>query len=641
MMTNTLARSPVIACALLLLFAFPLASRGQYQAVISVAGGISSSTSYSLRSTLGEPIPGSVASSASYRLTTGFYKPSPGTVDVAGPTISTPVVDPSAAIEGDAVTIRTQIVDTGSGVATAVVRYGIGGASSTQQCILSAEWGGVFSCDIDAASVGSRGLRFQIEATDNSGNPSSFPAIGSIDIPVNTTGDSFTISAGQSAGAYRLVSAPLELATRSVSSLIPGISSDRSEWRLFELNSNYVDDTDCTLANPENCYREFSTTSTLAMSEGSSYFVISKGGGEVVSGSGRTVSTVEPYAIPLHKGWNLIGNPFNFPIPRSRMTIGPTGTLRVQRFAGSWADATQLDPFGGVSVDGDEGGLTLTIDPDASTGKDADKYEGAEPHSFAPEWAIHIQASSGDVSDTGNYAGVHREANEAWDLFDAPEPLLFGDYLSVSFPHQEWGRAHRLFASDIRRMEEDGLTWELWVVSATSRLATLTFSHLESVPSQLSIQLVDQTTGQTQDLRANPEYSLMTMGQGRQQPLLLLVGKGSYVENQLDGLDVVPETHTLDQNYPNPFNPSTSIRFGITEDALVSLDVYNLLGQHVASLADHTSRTAGYYVAVWDARSDDGSPVASGIYVYHLRVTPLASPASAPSVLTKKMLLIK
>jgi len=79
----------------------------------------------------------------------------------------------------------------------------------------------------------------------------------------------------------------------------------------------------------------------------------------------------------------------------------------------------------------------------------------------------------------------------------------------------------------------------------------------------------------------------------------------------------VPERFELGQNYPNPFNPTTRIEFLLPEQADVSLKVYSILGQEVASLVNgHLD--AGHFVQTWDSRSDKGLLLSSGVYFYRL-----------------------
>jgi glucose/arabinose dehydrogenase len=82
--------------------------------------------------------------------------------------------------------------------------------------------------------------------------------------------------------------------------------------------------------------------------------------------------------------------------------------------------------------------------------------------------------------------------------------------------------------------------------------------------------------------------------------------------------ETTPQEFALDQNYPNPFNSRTMIGFGLPSQTQVSLVVYNLAGQHVATLVKGT-RPAGHYNIQWNSRDDDDRPLASGLYLYRLQ----------------------
>ncbi|HUV29516.1 MAG TPA: T9SS type A sorting domain-containing protein [Acidobacteriota bacterium] len=73
------------------------------------------------------------------------------------------------------------------------------------------------------------------------------------------------------------------------------------------------------------------------------------------------------------------------------------------------------------------------------------------------------------------------------------------------------------------------------------------------------------------------------------------------------------------RNYPNPFNSSTAVAYNLAKAGHVRLTVYNLLGQHVATIVDEF-QTAGPHRVVWTALKSDGRGVATGIYFYRLTV---------------------
>lgn len=92
-------------------------------------------------------------------------------------------------------------------------------------------------------------------------------------------------------------------------------------------------------------------------------------------------------------------------------------------------------------------------------------------------------------------------------------------------------------------------------------------------------------------------------------------------------MGLTADQYVLEQNYPNPFNPSTTIRFNIPEAGVVSLKVFNVLGQEVAQLVSQ-ELTQGFHEVDFDA-----SQFSTGIYFYTIQ--------AGDFVATKKMMLLK
>jgi hypothetical protein len=89
------------------------------------------------------------------------------------------------------------------------------------------------------------------------------------------------------------------------------------------------------------------------------------------------------------------------------------------------------------------------------------------------------------------------------------------------------------------------------------------------------------------------------------------IGIVTGIEHEEDRM-IIPQDFSIFQNYPNPFNPSTNIEFALPKSAFVTLKVYNLLGEEVATLVAE-QREAGIHRFNWDARG-----LASGVYLYRL-----------------------
>ncbi len=117
--------------------------------------------------------------------------------------------------------------------------------------------------------------------------------------------------------------------------------------------------------------------------------------------------------------------------------------------------------------------------------------------------------------------------------------------------------------------------------------------------------------------------------------------RNSVMDSSLDWLigttstpveDQAPKPLALAQNQPNPFNPSTKIAFVLDQRSPVRLEVFDLQGRLVRTLASE-AMDAGDHTVVWDGRTDNGPSAASGTYVYRLQTDTQS--------LTRKMTLVK
>lgn len=100
------------------------------------------------------------------------------------------------------------------------------------------------------------------------------------------------------------------------------------------------------------------------------------------------------------------------------------------------------------------------------------------------------------------------------------------------------------------------------------------------------------------------------------------------ISTEDNGLTDLPGSPLLEQNFPNPFNPSTNIQFILPKATNVSLKIYNILGEEVATLVDGR-KSAGAHTVRFSASSG----MSSGVYFYQLKAGNVIS--------TRKLTLVK
>ena len=105
--------------------------------------------------------------------------------------------------------------------------------------------------------------------------------------------------------------------------------------------------------------------------------------------------------------------------------------------------------------------------------------------------------------------------------------------------------------------------------------------------------------------------------------------EASILSNQIETL---PDDFNLMQNHPNPFNPVTTIKYDLPKDELVTITVYDVLGNVVKTLVD-INQSSGYKSVQWNATNNQGKPVSAGMYLYSIEVGDFRK--------TKKMVLLK
>jgi len=202
-----------------------------------------------------------------------------------------------------------------------------------------------------------------------------------------------------------------------------------------------------------------------------------------------------------------------------------------------------------------------------------------------------------------------------------------------SFFQDENGEIFAATGMGIYNSTDNGVTWgqlpnpvnsniSLLLVDQSDRLLAVTGEGV-FVSDDRGENWVDATSG-LGDLTVS---SLALAGDGT---IYAGTDGGVYVYQSVTSVDqpaAAPEEFSLQQNYPNPFNPTTAIRFQIADPGLVTLRIYDLLGQEIATLLNEELEP-GVYTRNWDA-----SGVTSGVYYYRLQ--------AGNAVESRKMVLVR
>jgi hypothetical protein len=417
---------------------------------------------------------------------------------------------------------------------------------------------------------------------------------------------------GSAQSAYRLLSVPLNLSSTAPQDVLEDDlgAYDNTKWRFYDYqDGNYVE-----YANARN------------FAPGRSFFLIVKDAGKVITAGAGELVADSVVNISLYAGWNFIANPFNFNIPIAALS----NSSNLITYDGSWStpgDVTILRPWEGYALKV-ESATTLAIRP-IPVGQALLKSS----ENILPEWTIQIKAACEDARDNGNFAGVSKDASDGWDQHDYYEPPPIGEYVMVYFPHPEWKQHADIYTGDFRSAGREGYIWDFEIRTPIQDVVKLSFECLAELPEEYEVRLIDHALQQAQDLKSKNHYSFLNHNDQQLHKFSLVAGTSLFVQSSTMDFESVVSDYQLYHNFPNPFNLSTTIPFALPQPQKITLKIFNLLGEEVATILNQRFFEAGFHKAFWDGRDNQGRVVASGIYLYRLDVGTFTQ--------TRKMLLVK
>ena len=348
--------------------------------------------------------------------------------------------------------------------------------------------------------------------------------------------------------------------------------------------------------------------------------------------------------------FTLVGNPFASNLNTNSITV--TGGS-IQNNISFWNDGGStysaqdrtgpyiIAPWQGFFVEtSDANATSITIPTSAKTTSGTSGTFFSKVADIRGD--INFALSSETTNDEAIRLSFRANATPDWDLDDASKltPLLPA-YATLGFATNDMVKS--VESLPYRLEEEVTLPMQLDLVGVEGEFS-LGWDGLETIPDEWELVLHDYEQGTSVNLRDIDGYTFEAEPEvpSKRNPLTVLsmsaksMAKAS--QGERFGLTVRPVSvgneeelspynFTLDQNYPNPFNPSTTITYSLEQAGLVSLSIYNALGQRVTQLVNK-SQSPGRYNVQWDA-----SIAPTGIYYYRLEVGDVS--------LTRKMTLIK
>ncbi len=275
------------------------------------------------------------------------------------PRITPPITTPTGE---NSYTLAGTISDDRSAVASATLHYRQGGEPLFSEVSLNLDPSGQFTASIPAEAITSRGLDYYIDAADEAGNhicaapPCPY---ASVEVTLGEPGIEMPVQAGSDSLAYQLVSFPIRITSPNAATVLDELGTyDDTKWRFFDLKPDYFS------RSGADQYNEFGPN--LQFNPGKAFWLISTTAAVVQSGPGTTNRTDQPFSIPLHPGWNLVGLPFDFDVPRNKVSFSDGQIRDVYQWQRSWQlQPSLLSPRRGYVVDaGDASDVRMLFNPD-------------------------------------------------------------------------------------------------------------------------------------------------------------------------------------------------------------------------------------------------------------------------------------
>lgn len=424
------------------------------------------------------------------------------------------------------------------------------------------------------------------------------------------TGFSVSFGAISASSSYRLVALPGDL-TQRIEESTPG-----------EANKDWIAYTQDSTANSLIIY---SDSSDFQLQPGVGMWFLSKGAWELRSQNVPSVplSRNGTYTIPLHKGWNIISNPFDQDIEWEDVLKWNGLSQTLWTWDGSYEETSTFQSAA------EEGQAFYYFNAEQASSMEL-PYPGlagvflSKASSSVNLETITLTAQNELALSSKVRVGRSDNAEAGLDPLDyiAPPDHFSTVQLAVSHSQTASGTLH--LARDIQSNQQELLQFDLILTAQEGDPLLLEIDNQGRFDSD-AITLVNRLDAATYDLHQRTSFWFTP--DKDQTFFTLLIGPPQTVQEAVEKLH--PLSLLLKQNYPNPVQSSTTIEFSLPDPQHATLSIYDAMGRLVKVLLDR-ELAAGLHQVEWHG---DERQLANGIYFYRLR--------TAENTLHRKMILLR
>ena len=365
-------------------------------------------------------------------------------------------------------------------------------------------------------------------------------------------------------------------------------------------------------------YAMYPTPPTNAAALGQGYFV-RLADTAVVEQEGAA-STADPFVIPLRVGWNMIGDPFLSSVDWYTVQVRVVGgnvltmpdalaqgvirgrlwsfdgrqyriTLFMNPWVGNWVQATQA--------------VELLVPAPARAV--AARTEVRAARVVENGWGFGLSAAVGQAAGV-IYLGSSPAGREGYDPLDGLQPpTIMGESpVDIYYDEPGWQANSGRYAVEVKGDVSSGRKrWDFKVETRVAQSTVrLSWPDLKEVPGDVVLTLKDLDTGQLQNMRWSTSYQFNS-GSGGVRHFAVEAERRTKGSMLVSGLAVLGQTkaRVLD------------ISFTLSQPGLVTVEIFNLVGERVRVVKSDAAMAAGLNDVVWDGRNERGAYVPSANYI--------------------------